>query len=902
MVKRSPKENARQRKASEDINDEDPPPQKKRRYNLRDRKKLNKQILSDDTEWVDDDTLDDDELCIEFEITGISDESDAEDDAFIQLLKSKFIKNNKPTIDVQGKRTKRSRDEEIPFDLSKNEKKYFQALEPAKRTELISAMKRVSTLMMDEGEVPYKFKVLQMPISDYLKTLIFKKIDALAEMAGDTGSAYKLRNWIDGFLRIPFGKTVPLPVKITDGIPKCTDFMVNARKELDNHIYGMKEAKTQIMQIVSQWIVNPNSIGNVLALQGPMGVGKCHAKDTEILMYDGNIKFVQDIVIGDVIMGDDSSPRRVLSLGQGEDDMYDIIPVKGDKYTVNSEHILCLKQSGIGSIKTVVLSDSTIKFKTTRFDNVDRSFKNKTFSSYEQAHSYLESFNEEDAITEISVKDYLNLSPHTRKNWLKGYRKGVDFPYKPVEFDPYILGLWLGDGCSSKPAITSQDAVILGYLNTKLIDYDLTMTYTGQYDYYIRAIERGSPNKMLEFLRSHSLLNNKHIPSVYKCNDRDIRLKVLAGLIDSDGYLVNNTYEISQKSETLANDILYLARSLGFAAYSRRSEKSCMYKGERRYGMYSRINISGNINQIPVKIERKKAHDRYQTKDHLVTGIDVKHIGKGTYYGFTLDGNHRYLMGDFTVTHNTSFARNGIASVLQRPFLFFALGGASDISNFVGHSYTYEGSMCGRIADGLMQCGVMNPVVYFDELDKVSTTPHGEEIISMLIHLTDRSQNTEFHDRYFAGVDFDMSQCLFIFSFNDIEKVHPILKDRMNVIECGGYDDKDKKEILKNYVWPEIIKRLLFSTDDLIFEDDAMKFIIEEYSAGEKGVRNLIRSVETAITRLNMLRVSKHESMKEYPFYMDVKFPLKITPQIIKTLLKDNSKVKLDETWRAMYT
>lgn len=524
MVKRSPKENARQRKASEDIIDEDPPPHKKRRYNLRDRKKLKTQLLSDDTEWVDDDTLDDEELCIEFDITGLSDDSDAEDDPFIQLLKSKFIMNNKPTIDTQGKRPKRSRDEEIPFDLSKNEKKYFHALDPAKRTELISAMKRVSTLMMDEGEVPYKFKVLQMPISDYLKTLVFKKIDALADMSGDTGSAYKLRNWIDGFLRIPFGKTVPLPVKITDGIPKCTDFMVNARKEMDDHIYGMKEAKTQIMQIVSQWIVNPSSIGNVLALQGPMGVGK------------------------------------------------------------------------------------------------------------------------------------------------------------------------------------------------------------------------------------------------------------------------------------------------------------------------------------------------------------------------------------------TSFARNGIASVLQRPFLFFALGGASDVSNFVGHSYTYEGSMCGRIADGLMQCGVMNPVVYFDELDKVSTTPHGEEIISMLIHLTDRSQNTEFHDRYFAGVDFDMSQCLFVFSFNDIEKVHPILKDRMNVIECGGYDDKDKKEILKNYVWPEIIKRLLFSTDELIFEDDAMKFIIEEYSAGEKGVRNLIRSVETAITRLNMLRVAKHESMKEYPFYMDVTFPLKITPQIIKTLLKDNSKVKLDETWRAMYT
>lgn len=892
MPKRNPKDNARRRKASED--DTPPPQEKKKRYNLRERKKP-VLLMSDDTEWIDDDTLDDDEeLCIEFHVTGLSEDSDEEADQFLEMLKNTFA-SAPPT-------KKRKREVDPSLELTPTEKKYIQTLEPAKRKEILSAMKRVSNLMLDEGDVPHKFKILQLPISDYTKTIVLKKLDALTEMSGDSGNAYKLRNWVDGFMRIPFGKTVPLPVQISDGIPKCTDFMVNARKQMDSHVYGMKEAKTQIMQIISQWIVNPGSIGNVLALQGEMGVGKCHAKDTPILMYDGSIKLVQDIVVGDVIMGDDSSPRKVLTLGQGTDDMYDVIPVKGEKYTVNSEHILCLKQSGVGSIDTVVLSDNTIKFKASRFDNMRRSFKHVTFDSYEQARSYLESFGEEDMITEISVKDYLKLSNSTRKNWLKGYRKGVDFQNKPVEFDPYILGLWLGDGCSSKPLITSQDAVILGYLNTKLREYDLMMTYNGQYDYYIRAIDRGSPNKLLEFLQGRNLINNKHIPTDYKCNDRDIRLKVLAGLIDSDGCLINNTYEISQKSETLANDILYLARSLGFAAYARRSEKSCVYKGERRYGMYTRIHISGNIDEIPVKIKRKQAHIRRQAKDHLVTGVDVKHVGVGTYYGFTLDGNHRYLMGDFTVTHNTSFARNGIASVLQRPFLFFTLGGASDIANFVGHSYTYEGSMCGRIVEGLMQCGTMNPVLYFDELDKVSTTPHGEEIISMLIHLTDRSQNSEFHDRYFAGIDFDMSQCLFVFSFNDIEKVHPILRDRMNVISCKKYDEDDKLQILKNYIWPDILKRLAFTSEELIFEDDAMKFIIDEYSSNEGGVRNLIRSVETAITRLNMLRVSKHESMKDYPFYMDISFPLKITSQTIKLLLKDNAKQKQDETWKMMYT
>ena len=900
MPKRNPRENARRRKASEDMTDDGPPspPDKNKRYNLRDRKKP-VLLMSDDTEWVEDDTLedsdDDEQLCIEFHVTGLSDDSDADIDPFVQLLKNTFASGKPPAA------KKRKREEDSTIELSQSEKKYFQSLEPAKRKELLSAMKRVSSLMLDEGDVPFKFKILQLPISDYMKTLVLKKIDALADMSGDSGGAYKLKTWVDGFLRIPFGKTVPLPVKLNDGVSKCTDFMVNSRSQMDKHIYGMKDAKTQIMQIISQWIVNPGSVGNVLALQGPMGVGKCHAKGTEILMYDGSIKLVEDIVVGDVIMGDDSSPRRVLTLGQGEDDMYDIIPVKGEKYTINSEHILCLKQSGVGSIKSITLKDGTIRFKTSRFNNMTHTFDTKRFNSYEQASEYLNSFNEEDNITEISVKDYLKLSEHTRNNWLKGYRKGVDFSYSHVEFDPYILGLWIGDGCSSKPLITSQDATILGYLNTKLREYDLILSHHGKYDYYVRSIDKRNENPMLECLQKYNLLNNKHIPRDYKCNDREIRLKLLAGLIDSDGYLVNNTYEITQKSDILAKDILYIARSLGFAAYLKRCEKSCIYKGDRKWGVYNRIFISGDIDEIPVKVERKKADMRRQIKDHLVTGIDVKYVGRGTYYGFTLDGNHRYLLGDFTVTHNTSFARNAIAEVLQRPFLFYTLGGASDISNFVGHSYTYEGSMCGRIVDGLMQCGVMNPVLYFDELDKVSATPHGEEIISMLIHLTDRSQNTEFHDRYFAGVDFDMSQCLFVFSFNDIEKVHPILRDRMNVIECGGYDEKDKLQILKNYVWPDILTRLSFTTEDIVFEEDAMKFIIDEYSSGEGGVRNLIRAVESAVTRLNMLRVSKHESMKDYPFYMDISFPLKLTPRMVKTLLTDGSKKKRDESWRMMY-
>ena len=129
----------------------------------------------------------------------------------------------------------------------------------------------------------------------------------------------------------------------------------------------------------------------------------------------------------------------------------------------------------------------------------------------------------------------------------------------------------------------------------------------------------------------------------------------------------------------------------------------------------------------------------------------------------------------------------------------FSLGGASDIAHYTGHSYTYEGSMWGRIIDSIIQAKCMNPVLYFDELDKISGTPHGEEITSMLIHLTDRTQNSQYHDRYFAGVDFDLSKCMFVFSYNDDSKISPILKDRMTIIKCEGYKDPEKKIIVANF-------------------------------------------------------------------------------------------------------
>ena len=407
----------------------------------------------------------------------------------------------------------------------------------------------------------------------------------------------------------------------------------------------------------------PESPIKGMLLWQSVGTGKCHAKDTPILMYDGSIKMVQDIQVGEVLMGDDSTPRTVLSLAQGQDELYDINPVKGDKYTVNSEHILCLKPTRLGV--RFVKTQKNLPFVAPYISNKTGKVVAKSFATKEEANEFLDEIHNGPNVLEIPVCDYLKLSKSSKKD-LKGYRSGVHFASKPVEFDPYIIGFWLGDGSKRDPVISTQDSKVLHYLFQELPKQNLSLNYQSGYDYRISSAISKGENKMLKALQSYNLINNKHIPMAYKVNDMNVRLQILAGLIDSDGHNDNNGYEVTQKNKQLAEDILFLARSLGFAAYMKECEKSCMYKGEKKTGIYHRIFISGDLSIIPVKIDRKRIDGRLQKKNVLVTGIDVKSIGRGDYYGFTLDGNNRYLLGDFTVTHNTCTAIAAATSTFER--------------------------------------------------------------------------------------------------------------------------------------------------------------------------------------------------------------------------------------------
>jgi len=211
----------------------------------------------------------------------------------------------------------------------------------------------------------------------------------------------------------------------------------------------------------------------------------------------------------------------------------------------------------------------------------------------------------------------------------------------------------------------------------------------------------------------------------------------------------------------------------------------------------------------------------------------------------------------------TTLVKEGVAKALGRPFFFISLGGATDAAFLDGHSYTYEGATWGRIVDILMQAKCMNPIIYFDELDKVSDTPKGEEIMNLLIHLTDGSQNDRFQDKYFTGIDIDLSRCLFIFSHNNHERVNPILRDRMYNIKVNGFNLKEKLVIVEQYLMSSALKNVGLH-EKVSISKEIIEHIIENFTGEEKGVRELKRCMETIMSKLNLLRF--YNNPKQVPF------------------------------------
>lgn len=384
----------------------------------------------------------------------------------------------------------------------------------------------------------------------------------------------------------------------------------------------------------------------------PMKRGKCLAKGTKLLMADGSIKEVQDLVIGDKLMGPDSKPRNVEIVSSGFGKMYNVTskinPISKNKvpeidFTCNGAHILVLKN--------VWKCEKNIakQFRCDGHRNGELT-KNKNINFLKQGE------------IEISVEDFLKLSDYQKQHF-KLFRQYVDYAERKHIISPRFIGIWLGDGTSCRCDITNIDDEIINFCKYQAETLnDICYIYNNKNR--VKELKFNNPNNVLNESNLHKefkrlgLIKNKHIPHEYLIDSRKNRLELLAGIIDTDGYASKDgkCYEIVLMNEQLSNDIKVLCQQLGFRTKSKKSlgHYKNMYPELNGYKEIYTVSITGKLSEIPVLLKRKKMPDskKYNSLNNTFS-FEIKELGNDNYYGFVLDGDHRFLLADTTVSHNT---------------------------------------------------------------------------------------------------------------------------------------------------------------------------------------------------------------------------------------------------------
>lgn len=388
-----------------------------------------------------------------------------------------------------------------------------------------------------------------------------------------------------------------------------------SREDKDSKVPGVASGSYALDRTTFGW-----AKGNLIVVGARPSVGKCLGKGTKVLMHNGDLKNIEDVIVGDKLMGNDSTPRNVLSLARGTEQMYWVRQNRGIDYRVNGSHILSLKRSRT-----------------------------------EWSHKHGDVLN-------ISVNEYIGRSNKFKTNY-KGYKVAVDFPGQDVVLDPYFVGIWIGDGTASKAQVSNPDKEIIDYIYEYAETLGLQVTVDRSSSCYGFSITnamnrrkyKGMP--LYTILKKMNLINNKHIPQNYLINSKENRLQLLAGLLDTDGHYIkeSNVFEIIQKEKRISNQIKFLCDSLGFCISIK--EKIATMKrddGSVYRCLVYRMVISGDIDVIPTKVKRKQARKRTADRDWKHTGIVIEKDIVDEYFGFEIDGNKLFLLEDMTVTHNTA--------------------------------------------------------------------------------------------------------------------------------------------------------------------------------------------------------------------------------------------------------
>jgi P4 family phage/plasmid primase-like protien len=583
----------------------------------------------------------------------------------------------------------------LQYDLMK-----LAVLEVGQKADILNKRcKDIMNLVFNLKKGAYKDRIIKECSYLFYEKDFESKLDQNNYLIGFTNGVYDLRN--KNNTSDKNGKIKYEPYGFRKGCPddlvgktvgydyieyKMTDKIIIDIEKFIESIQPEEDMKSYLMAYCSSFLEGSNKDQKFMIWTG------CHAIDQGIMMSDGSIKKVQDIKLGDKLMGDDSKPRNVLRLIRGNDTMCEIIPYKGDSFKVNLDHILSLMATDTMSYcwsknenrykltwQELINGIPTKKCKNFPVKYEGKLLYKKSTIYYDDKHTAEKAINEfkkqllesnkiikKGDIIDISVRDYMKYSKLFGENNYYLFKKGVEYPEQELKLDPYLIGYWLGDGISSKSAIVTAEKEIIDYFTNGIKDYNLKLYFEREYHYRISSgIKKKDSNYFLTCLKNYNLIKNKHIPNEFMFNSRENRLKLLAGIIDSDGHYQREMkqYEITFKSEKLFDDVLFLVRSLGFTAYKYKRTAKCGNTG--KVGNYFRMNITGiDMDKIPSLLERKQCRETERRKNTNITGFKIKILkDKEDYYGFQVDGNNRYLMDDFTVTHNCG--SNGKGSLID---------------------------------------------------------------------------------------------------------------------------------------------------------------------------------------------------------------------------------------------
>jgi hypothetical protein len=748
---------------------------------------------------------------------------------------------------------------------------------------------------------PLKMQILTSNISDYNKTVLLEKLSHLDTMFEDNSKA-KLNEWINWGLKIS-DNIMPLEVGLNSGELAINKYLYNIKSILDTKIYKMTNAKEKLLELLAMRIINPDSKSMSLALCGPPGVGKCLHPDTQILLFFGGMKAAKDIKKGDILIGDDYTPRIVMNTTEGTDKMYKIIPEMSDTFIVNEPHVMTLYDELINCVVDIPLNE----------------FMQKT-ESYKNRHSL------------FSIP--------------------IEYQRQDIKNDPYMIGVLLNSKSKNIEDIMKE------YLNNRL--ENISKYINGVHD--VTSLNLSAINNdELAYL-----INNRYIPDEYLFNTREIRFKLLHGFLDayfhknkatitrsksaersikkiefkrsrtpkplskppkvrfenkSQDVLMDSLSDTSDTLDTLdtthrRTESFRIVNSNGYAGRSRDINSRSRDKTSKRLDNFKSkipvlkkheliISIKDKILNEQIKfLLRSLGYSCISIADEITIYDDISKLpelgtrkemkftvmshNENNYCGFTLTGNGRFLLASGVVTHNTQLMQV-FAECIKQPFVKINMGGTTDPSYFLGHAYTYEGSAPGVIVKAIsnMKIGDMRTksgILLFDEFDKLG---HKSKVGDAFLHISDPVQQKDFKDEYMPEIKVDLSNITFVYSMNNKNNIDFTLLNRLPVIEVNGYSSKEKHDIIKNYLIPRELENFKFTTRDITFDDNAIKYIIDNTQSIDKnGIRKVLEVIQSIIKKINAVRCVSHVSGKKIFSYQidNFKLPFTVTEKVIDNL------------------